>query len=399
MTRAEKIPLTPALIQQLPADIARALKRSTGLPEQLYLIRCEYEYGDLIIDNGKFVFPKSHPLYSELNYADIPLIIFDEKCCELFVEHNRRIIPLDVYGHMQMAGLYETMDALHGIDSRSFWSMTAGLRTIFPLQRMSNSRSFSRLKKYCHNSLSPLKSYMDYFELFVQIARRVASPWRASIYLMPRLFFEKMKSNIEICPLYRVLVDRTWKSVNLSVEAFRERLLWENISNTFHDKGVKYNHYHADTLKHILSVATHRMPGFNLVDSELMLPWDEITEIINVIYKPTYPLRLMGASGLVSKSRYYSLLYPGLLGGNIALRQNERSIIASLNKIVQMLDVLFEMDEFKHGLRGLRCLSSMKLSSLDDKIKPIEAAKISRQLDQGNLINAAFFRAVIEFDH
>ena len=91
-----------------------------------------YNYGEDIIVDGKFT---AASYAKALDYTDIPMAMILEKKCELYVNNSSRIIPFDLFSAGSIFGTYEVMDKIHNMPSYSMWSIVAGARSCFSLQK------------------------------------------------------------------------------------------------------------------------------------------------------------------------------------------------------------------------------------------------------------------------
>ena len=117
------------------------------------LIKATYPFGCLIVDKGGIskAYCKSDKeenlIDSQLQYSKIPLGLLLDKSSEAFVELDDRIIPLDLLNKGNFLGNFELMNKFAKIEVQPPWSVSAGLRSIFLLQKVSNNVGQKRLKK------------------------------------------------------------------------------------------------------------------------------------------------------------------------------------------------------------------------------------------------------------
>jgi hypothetical protein len=383
---------------EISTELYNALDDTFRNDPDSYLFEATYEYGEVIVDDGKFV-NSSGNYADELNYGHIPVCSIIDKNIEIYVENNHRIIPLDMYQPHDIFGTYETLDYLFGIPSKSFWSLSAGGRYIFPMRKLTNSRSFGYLNKSFGKVLTKPSSHADYFEMFKEIIRQLDTSWRCRLYIIPKRYLDDVKLKISQNKgnaLYNAIVQKNWSSVNISIETIKDELIWEKLFSYFFENKITINHYQMDTLKHIVSIAKKKKPGFIPVNSENYIPLKAIKEVFESTYKLDYPFELIGTSPIAnSNTVYYSLLFPTLLGGSLMYAENERSISVIFEKLTEIIAGILDDPSRINMDHQLAFYSSLiKDNELIKDPNQAESADLSHA---DNISRGSFWKAVVEF--
>lgn len=351
-----------------------------------------YCYGENILLNGKV---QTNGILDDLNYAHIPLSIVLSNNVELYIDNSTRTIPLNLLHQGDIFGTYEILDALCNINAKPLWSITAGSKSIFCLQKLTEVSRLKKLQQHFHlkNDIFPA-TYHHHYHLFKAIAE--SQSWTCKILFFPKSIVEPV---IKRKPSHHLLTDfitqYSWKSVNSSVEMMKNSLHWEKLSLTLSQYNIKLDQQHIETLKHLIQIHKGKAPAFR-VSTSMDAPIDEIKYALSEIYQCRYPPDIISLAGTAEsstvKSVYYSFLHPTLLDGNVVLSENLRSYYAFCEKISYTLNCI------NHNNKDMPLpinIYSSKKDIYDNKLVR-SSHEIGIDITTDNLSSSRFFRACAE---
>lgn len=131
-------------------------------PNDCKFVRVRYEYADRILEEGKVHIPYNGSLYpigsselpeyinSELGYTDIPMGLPLNKLLELYLSQGQYDIPFSIYNPGDIFSLWSGLQFGVSAPHKRFkkgWSISAGNRSLYLLSKISDTRSYNRLKK------------------------------------------------------------------------------------------------------------------------------------------------------------------------------------------------------------------------------------------------------------
>ena len=343
------------VISKLNPEFAQIID-SLSPGKDLKLVRLSYTYGDHIICDGKFQLPgdQSNNLTS-LCYANIPMFMIVENNVELFID-NGIIVPLNILSPGTILGLYETANYLLNKPLNSKWSVIAGARTIFTLDKLSDTKRYITLCRDLNLPIRPRKptSLFDHWSLFKEIANSKtdsSAKWSASIIAFPKQWFEYQNDkSLKWLKFYSYLFAQTWASVNFALARLNLDIIWGDIATILAKTKIKTSPFIIDTVKQLIGVSQGHFPGFISSDDEQCAPMNVIQDcLINVYQIRDYYPSIMHISPPNKPSPqnpiYYSLSYPTLLSGT-PYDGLQKSIMVNLKTIKYIFDRI-KPDEMK----------------------------------------------------
>jgi hypothetical protein len=167
-------------VKEANIELARIID-NINPPKNLKLIKANYLFGDLIVNDGATFLRKdkntilttseaSQLLDSDLSYSPIPLILTLKKSNEVFIDTGSRVIPLNIFNVGSLLGLFETIDFLYSYHSSPKWCVSAGARSIFMLPKLGEKKGVKKLKSHCKITKDiNLKNLSDHCEIFKRI--------------------------------------------------------------------------------------------------------------------------------------------------------------------------------------------------------------------------------------
>lgn len=335
--------------------------------KNLKLIKAIYSFGNLIVDNGilnlpvtKFRLAKlGDPLINQnitkqLNYSPIPLFLTLKKSHEVFIEANQRVIPLNLFKAGSLLGLFESIDSLFNDISRPKWSVSAGTRSIFMVPKINETIGFRRLRaEYALPSSMQVQQLSDHWELFKEIATHpnFKQKWQSEVLFFTDEWMIKHQRDLAWYDFRNYLFQMGWQQAKFAMGKNEDRvdisLAWRKFTEIISSRRLKPTPYLADHVKHIVTIAAGRWPGFR--------PADDLQEVAPIIglqdaFISVYQLRkyyptIMYASLFNRNEKlpiYYSLNYPTLLEGS-AYNYGTSTLMMDLRDIKLLLDIFKEI--------------------------------------------------------
>jgi len=359
-------------------------------PDKKYpLVSGKYSYGQSIVKDGQFIKldnnSEQNKLLGQLTYSQIPLFYVLHNSCEVYIDTDYRIIPLNLFTPSSILGLFETMDVLYGRSSNPKWSVSAGARSIFMLPKIYGSAGFRRLRTRYHIPLdTQLKELSDHWKIFKIIANHKSfeQSWHTEILLFTGAWFKNFKKgDIHWNNFYQYLMRHAWSQAQFAIEKVTLRLYWEHFIDIISSRNFKPIPYISDQIKHIMLIATGQWPGFTTGDSEQLFA--PMTGLQNAFidtyqlkkYLPTimYPSLFDGKSPV-----YYSLAYPTLLEGS-PHRKSKSTIMLDVKEIKLLLDIL-KSDKTKNIKFKNNFLDNIALDYFHVENDPLGEVKSSETL-------------------
>jgi hypothetical protein len=348
-------------VKQIAPELADIIDRIS--PNDNYkLIKATYAYGHLIVNDGILCLPdsqgkvlpintlsKSSPIAAKLAYSPIPLFLTLEKANEVFVDTGTRIIPLNLFKPGSLLGLFESADYLFNFESKPNWSVSAGVRSIIMLAKITESSGLRRLRSEFKLPASlRLNNLADHAHVFNAIARHpnFKQAWQSKVLFFTQEWFDNHHNDPDWLALHRHFFKHTWQQAKFAISRIELSLGWETFVDAISSRKLKPTPYIADQVKHVLSIAAGRSPGFRPSNSsQLVAPTQGLQETFIDIYqlKHYFPTIMhpytVGTED--NQPAYYSLLFSTVLEGT-PHNESSSTIMLDLREIKLLLDTAFE---------------------------------------------------------
>jgi hypothetical protein len=308
-------------------------------PDKRYkLIKATYAFGDSVIKNGIPCIPvvKGKPplpitdanvpqnIKNKLAYSNIPLFLTLKNSNEVFVDTGTRIIPLNLFNAGSILGLFESLDYIFKrTASTPKWSVSAGARTIFTLPKITEKTGSRRLcMQYGLSSGTQMRYLADQWEVFVAIANspHFNQPWQNEILFFTENWLANHVNDSDWAAFHYYLFQQGWHQAQFAIGKIELSLSWEMFAEAIASRNLKPPPYLADQVKHLMSIAAGKWPGFKPADdTQQIAPTAGLQQaIIDTYFLKTYLPTIMHISLLNSNNEpiYYSLYHPTLLEGS-----------------------------------------------------------------------------------
>lgn len=326
------------------------------------LIEATYLYGDIIVKNGITQIPSkdgsrllpitksdfSSALIDKINYQTIPLFLTLENDNEVFLDISKRVVPLNLFHQGSLLGTFETADFIFNYKAFPKWNVSAGARTIFMLPKISDLRSLKRLRTH-FDMLSTIRGdyHEDHWGIFSHIAKHptFTQPWQNRVLFFTRKWFIDHEKSLEWLKFRSYLFGQAWRQAQFAISNMERSLIWEGSAEAIALRNLRPSSYIVDNVKHILFIATDKLPGFRPADNNHnAAPIEGIQKAFIDVYElqqyfPTimhvFPLNTLS----LGKSVYYSLSFPTLLEGTI-IKRGTSTIMSDIKEIKTIFDAL-----------------------------------------------------------
>ena len=302
-------------VQKLNPELFKAVEQLSP-SDDLKLIEAQYNYGDAVVNKGKFHLPIEGEKYIELvSYANqgLPTGVVMQNSYELTLTTEYHDLPVLMAKPGDVFALWKHLEHAPSCHPTKIFSIYAGGRSTFLLPNVSNFNHHKRLKRDLNFYGSEPKSLSDHWSIFVDIARQQRSDWQLKIILFTNDWMHKIKKDPAWKSLYIYLLENAWQSSAVS----RNKVFFDYIFSCAKViRNMRPNAHLFDTASHVLSIIFGVAVGFRPLVDNKCLP----LEAIQSAYVESYGLKryiptILGPTQFdLSNSNtmpvYYSLNYP-----------------------------------------------------------------------------------------
>jgi hypothetical protein len=340
------------------------------------LIKASYPFGCLIIDKGSiskiYCKNKAHEdlIKSELQYAKIPLGLLLDKSSEAFIQLDDRIVPLNLLNKGNFFGNFELMNTFAGVEIEPPWSVSAGLRSIFFLQKVSNNIGQQRLRKEFGVISSAPQNFNEQWQTFIEIANaNHQNNWKTNVFFFTKNWFDrKLTDSPEWFKFREYIYLESWKQRHHLIEQPITSFLWRIFASAIQNRKLRIKPYILDTIKHLLLISQAISPAFRPIYDDCYAPLKIIRDAYYDFYKLNiidYFPTIMGIGFLNDKNKflYYSLNYPTLYEGHY--EKGQYNFIVEQREVKLALDTLYRYVKLNKTVISANILSVMNRLNFD----------------------------------
>lgn len=311
-----------------------------------YLIKAQYSYGDSIIRHGDMTYSEQHPekkVLQQLGYSSIPLSLVLKSSCEVFIDLDPRVIPLNIIEQGNLFGVFEVLDSNSCQMKRPIWSVTAGARTLFMLPKVSQSHQYRHLVNEFDVSEVMPHTFFDQWKVFKQIAHHEPScDWQCELLLFGKKWFQHHHD-----PAWHTfnnfILQKGWHQTEYLRSEHSFCFLWQLLNEAITELRLKPSYYQFDTVKHLITMQLGGFPGFVPAKrSSSSAPISLIQDAYVNVYQLKDYLPILIHPGIIRNSEqpvYYSLGMPTLPEGGAA--QSSRGKLKELKTIKLIMEQFF----------------------------------------------------------
>ncbi|HTX40329.1 MAG TPA: hypothetical protein VMD25_00775 [Acidobacteriaceae bacterium] len=326
----------------------------------------EYEYGDLVVKEGKFVPPcgthtscaECRELSRYASYSHIPLAFVQRNAVEVFAGETRasrqgKTVPLRVLAAGEMFGVFETLDYLLGskLDPPSY-SVSAGARSVWVLAPLGDVRLTKLIGEETGTDLEWDRNESHWS--LIQAATRNSAKWKTSVVVFSESFVRLLKESESAASAFRqLLLETGWQQSaalrhTAGKNAFLRAWYLDGPARTLPMPLGEL--YQFATICHLLSIAEGDYPAYQSIGAgeHVLGPFEIFEKILGnalcalrakVPQASTYyPVVLQPAHLNVNcPAGYYSFRCPSLLGSVDHNVTNYSDTIAPIAKTLHSL--------------------------------------------------------------
>lgn len=324
------------------------------------LVKLTYPYGSLILENGQLFLPLKNSLDRvplndpsvptalrealDYNPGAAPVSLVLKNTIELFMQHDGQLSTFICYSEGDMTSLWRMLDGDVSYHPDTLWNVSAGVRSIVMLPKISEKNAFNRLRKAYYLSPYSPRGFNDHWYIFREIAnhKSFGEPWTVELLMFSANWFKHLDD-----PAWRDLYLHLLKSTWQYSKYWRNKFVWDfTYTEIQKRRGLKPNPYIADTVKHLISIALGSIPGHAPAVDDGQAPISRIQDAyMNVYglkkYYPTLMIPKLFTPKKDSRSVYYSLHFPTAI--ELSLKASEHSsTITDLYEVSSLISKYYD---------------------------------------------------------
>lgn len=347
-------------VNKIAPDFAKLVDEiNPGLDFPLYQV--SYPFGSMIVKKGVCYYPNNHgklvPLEDSsltpevkkdfaYTNAKFPAGLILQNSTELYVPTSNSLHPQDFFTPGHIFALWYYLGKNQTFHPNKIFDVTSGARSIFLLPNIGDANNHTALRREFKIKSSPPKDLISEWELFVALTNNPETKcdWHSSLLFLPGKWIEKIISrDKKWIFLSQYLYERSWSNTDF----FRNKIYYDfAFSRVQAARNLRPNPYIADTVKHIVTIATGTMPGFAPALNNLGAPIDLLQKIFLDIYKikkyaPTFIQPEYFPLEKAKRPVYYSMTLPTTLEFSPNCRK-VRTTLSDLRELAYILSVYLE---------------------------------------------------------
>lgn len=285
--------------------IADEFKSSGAMTEKLEFYKAKYTYGsDVILNkelkfclrNGGQVGINNNSFPDEIRNAILggnefndPFGLVINKMAEVYFHRDAEMYRDSLLSPGEFIGMPRALDPENKNRSSVFnYNISAGARSAFILQRVSNQRVYQAISKNLGENIYFPVNHEEHWKTFASIAKNAKSCWCFEIIYFPRKFVELICDK-KYASLYVYLNKIYTKSYGIKhgITSLWKLLYLSTIENN--PQLQRYSSAYFNVIKHIFMVAANEELAFKLSRNDMLLPYDLIEEFFTKHYGLTDP--------------------------------------------------------------------------------------------------------------
>lgn len=288
-------------IQKTNYELFLALKQiPNGVLSRYKFFVAKYRYGQLLIENGKFLPPLACtcPTCTQFNKQiennHIPLTLVLNNSVEVYLDYpeQERIAPLRLISKGELFGVFETLDFLCTPTTKpiypfSPWNVSAGVRSVVVLSPVGNAKLANNIVRFLKKNDSTdehldkaVSNKISKFnaELISLLAPYADAAWNVKVLIFPQeLLIEGIENHALLHQIFKI----GWKQSyylreKSALEISQKDSYKRNVLNGRH----KPDPYLDIMVKHIVEIAEGNIPGFRPFSSAEAGPFEKVQQLI-----------------------------------------------------------------------------------------------------------------------
>jgi hypothetical protein len=368
------------LIRRVYPELAKIIDEISP-SDKFTLYVAKYPYGTMIVDKGIFLVPNVNGHIVPLNHhtipesykrdlnfdGTIPVGVVTKNSIESFMTLGGHITPFTLFHAGSVLALWRIFDKGKSYQEAPFWGISSGSRATCMLPKITDLNGYKLLKRKYNLPAIPPKRLSDHWHIFSHLANHkyFSEPWFSEIIYFSKEWFSH-QTDKEWQNFYHLLLKKVWQESPFS----RNKMMFDYFFSVIQKKrNLRPNPYLADTLSHLIAMASGEAPGFIPAKDNKAIPINGLQKIFIEDYKiKKYSPIIMHTHhfSLVEKIPvYYSFQIPTTM--QFSPRSNKAlTTMTEMREIKHITEVL--LDEIKIGKLGIE---RTPLFNLAKKIKII----------------------------
>lgn len=279
------------------------------------------------------------------NVGTNPVSLVLKNQFEIYLELEDRSILMPI-GPISPGAIFSTgrlLSPLTLMQPAFLWNVSAGVRSLFMLPKISSASGYKRLKRALKISIDePPKTILEHQEVFKAIANNsnFGETWAGEILYFGKKWFDHLE-------------DKSWVYFNQHLykagwhagDYWRYQFVWELIYSIIKRKRkLRPNPYIDDIVKHLLAIGVGAVPGFSPAITDDGGPIKRLQKIFKEIYciEDYAPIIMQPKflfTNVPNDAVYYSISYPTTIAFSPSTRKD-------LNKITHLSEIKYLMDKY-----------------------------------------------------
>lgn len=339
-------------VMKVNPELAKVIDGCRSL-HKYKLYKATYQFGDRILDSGMLRLPTQSrktvlfndpsvpaKIKKDLDYSSCPVFLSLDKKAEVFFEHGDRVFSFATMNEGLTIGLLENLDPLVSFCLRSFWSISAGARSLFMLPKISEQAAHTKLQKHFGFIKESPKKYFDHFYTFKSIvdSSELQSLWSMDVIFFSEKWLQRDNANKDWLRFYLFLLDVLVRHSGYARNKATFDVLWHLFIDELNKKHKRPNNHVFGVVQHLLAIINGVAPGYRpAFQDETYAPITELQKVYVDIYKlnqfPTImiPSHISTRVDDVNRPIYYSIKY--MSGCDINVYKREMDSV--LNILIQ----------------------------------------------------------------
>lgn len=393
--------------------------------DDLKIYKISYPFGATILDGGVLYVPLHKgggvvPIYDKrvnktvrndlFSAKTIPVGLLLNHSLELYQIICNRVIPYSIMKTGKIFGLSVMKRDSTDEYVRRIWNMTAGVRSVYVLPKISILRSFERVSTMYSLSCKVPNSLSEQWPFIYELTNKDNFPeaWKVDILFFSESWLRRLRNGS--WPSLKLYFYDQYYNDNTST---RIRSVFEPIfTNALAQCNLKPNPYIIQTVKHLYEIMFGNFPAYKFASDSTSLPLQGLQQVLNDVYRINYAPSILNLDYFnrneSDSSFYYSLGFPTGANempktihdrGKLFDLQEIRNVVGrtwekmrqhdSDTKIIQEIDRSVQLDYFhKNKAKGLQ--PTDKIATFEPVVR-----KETKQFDRPFCTTSPFIRGCI----
>ncbi|MGD9108171.1 MAG: hypothetical protein PVI75_03270 [Gammaproteobacteria bacterium] len=333
------------------------------------------------------------------NFGTNPVSLVLKNSFEVYLNMDNYTIPYIIVPEGALLSAWIVLNPEKNLQPAFLWHISAGVRSMFMLSKISLDRNHARLAQHLDVNLDKPEHYAEHGNVFRKIyeSENFQEDWYTEVLYFSKEWFDNLQDPAWI-KFSKYLYESYWKNT----EFWRNEFIWHLIFSIIQkERNLKPNPYVADTVKHLLAMSLGVYPGFAPSNNNSAAPISRLQQLYVDIYQleyapiimcPTYFKRYYFKSQKRNSDIYYSLAYPTTI--NFSPKSKRTA-----NKITELKEIHYLLNKYLDAIKTADLnLNNTPLAEIPDLVEfnfyhtseistNINSSELLPQRDQNFLLN------------